>query len=445
MTSLLILNGKIVSDGQRSSSDIFINNGRIEAVSGDLQSKQADTVLDAGGKLVIPGLIDDQVHFRDPGLTSKGDLHTESIAAVAGGVTSFMEMPNTNPQTVTADALISKFKLAAEKSVANYTFYLGATNDNLEEIRNVDKSLACGIKVFMGASTGNMLVDNPQTLEGIFRESPLLVATHCEDTPTITSLENEYRDKYGDNVPWSCHADIRGRGACIKSSALAVELAQKHGARLHLLHLSTAEEMDLLSAGPLSRKRITGEVCVHHLYFCQDDYDELGARIKWNPSIKTSGDRDALRKAVRENKLDVIATDHAPHLLNEKENNYWNCPSGGPLVQHSLPALLEMSQQGAFSLETMIQKACHAPAELFQIKERGYIREGYWADIVIVDGKKPLTAGPDNVLYKCGWCPFDGHTFPSSVHTTIINGQVVYANGKVNDKFRGQKLAFTRD
>ncbi len=442
--SILIKNARMVNEGITLDGDLLIRKGRIERVDSEIKAPDNCRVMDAKGRLLIPGMIDDQVHFREPGATNKGDIHSESMAAVAGGITSFMDMPNTNPNTVTLEALEDKYRIAAETSVANYAFYLGATNDNIDVIRSLDPKQACGIKVFMGASTGNMLVDKEESLEKIFRDAPVLVATHCEDSPTIQRNEEEARAKYGDDVPISMHPEIRSAEACYISSLMAVDLAKRHDTRLHVLHLSTAREMELFEAKPLEEKRITAEVCVHHLFFSGKDYDLKGAFIKCNPAIKRSSDRDALRQALIEGRIDVVATDHAPHLLDEKLGNYFQAPSGLPLVQHALPMLLELCRDEYLSLETLVEKSSHAPARLFQIEERGYLREGYWADLALIDYDRAFRVERDDVLYKCGWSPLEGMRFRSSVAATFVNGQLVYHHGQVEDQIRGQRLSFAR-
>ncbi|MCB0304681.1 MAG: dihydroorotase [Calditrichaeota bacterium] len=444
MKSILITNAAIVNEGQIRSGDVLIKRGKIEAVGGDLGGRPVDLVIEGAGKTLLPGLIDDQVHFREPGYTHKGDIRTESRAAVAGGTTSFMEMPNTNPQTVTNSLLEAKFQRAAETSLANFSFYLGATNDNVEEIKRVDPVNVCGVKVFMGASTGNMLVDNPETLETIFASSPLLIATHCEDTATIKANEQLFRAQYGEEVPVRFHPAIRSEEACYRSSSLAVALARKHGARLHVLHISTARELALFPPGPIAGKHITAEACVHHLFFAEEDYQTQGAGIKCNPAIKSAADRAALQQAVREDRIDVIATDHAPHTREEKAQLYFQAPSGLPLIQHALLSLLEHYHRGIFSLELIAEKTSHAVAELYQIDGRGYIREGYWADLVLVDLNRPFTVGPENVLSKCGWSPFDGYTFRSTVDATIVSGHLAYHNGRLNPVENGKRLRFLR-
>ncbi len=440
----LIKNALIVNEGKTFKGHIVIDNDRFEAISEMDINGHFDKVIDAQNLLALPGVIDDQVHFREPGLTHKGDLFTESRAAVAGGVTSFMEMPNTNPQTTVIDELNKKFELAAEKSAANYSFYLGATNNNLDEIRKVDPLKVCGIKVFMGASTGNMLVDNMDTLAGIFAEAPCLVATHCEDEETVKGNLRLFQEKYGDDIKPEHHPLIRSEEACYKSSAKAVELAVKYGTKLHILHLSTEKELSLLSAGPLAQKKITGEVCVHHLYFNDTDYKRLGFKIKWNPAVKKASDQTALIEALKNHKLDVVATDHAPHTVDEKLSSYAKSASGGPLVQHSLVAMLELYKKGHFTLEMVVEKMCHAPAKLFQIEKRGFLRAGYFADLVLVNMNQPWQVTPQNILYKCGWSPFEGQTFEASVTHTFVNGQLAYENGTLANGHFGKPLTFNR-
>ncbi|MCP5331780.1 MAG: dihydroorotase [Pseudomonadales bacterium] len=445
MLDLLILNGRMVNEGVIGETDLAIRDGRIEAVGGDLQHRPARTTLDASGLLLLPGLIDDQVHFREPGLTHKGDMASESRAAVAGGITSFMEMPNCQPPTTSHQALLEKHRLAASKSVANYAFYFGASNQNLAEILALDTRLACGIKVFMGASTGDMLVDDPKTLEQIFANSPLLIATHCEDTPTILANEARFRQQHGEQIPIECHPLIRSEEACYRSSSLAVELAKRHGTRLHVLHLTTARELALFSAGPLADKRITAEVCVHHLFFNDGDYRNKGTLIKCNPAIKQESDRLALLQAVRDDRIDIIATDHAPHLLDEKARPYAQAPSGLPLVQDALLVLLELVQQGQLTLEQVVAKSSHRVAELFAIRDRGYLREGYHADLVLVDPLTPTEVTRTKVLSKCGWSPFEGHRFTHSIHTTLVNGQILYRRGQPVADITALPLQFRRD
>ena len=444
MTSLLITNAHVVNEGQIQQLDVFVANGRIEKVGADLSSLAADRVIDAQGKHLLPGMIDDQVHFREPGLTHKGEIATESAAAVAGGITSYFEMPNVNPLTINSAALEDKYERATRKSLANFAFYLGASNDNLEDIKSLDPKAACGIKVFMGASTGNMLVDKPEILEGIFANAPTIVVTHCEDTPMITANEEKYRQQYGEDVPMSCHPLIRSEDACYKSSSMAVSLAKQFNTRLHILHLTTEKELELLQAGDMKNKRITAEACVHHLFFSEEDYETKGALIKCNPAVKKASDRAALLQAVNNDLIDVVATDHAPHTWDEKQNPYFKAPSGLPLVQHALISMLEHYHSGIFSLEKIVQKVSHNVADLFQIHERGYIREGYWADLTLVDLNSPTVVDNQTLYSKCGWSPFAGYIFKSSIHTTIVNGEVAYENGQLNKDIRGKRLAFDR-
>jgi dihydroorotase len=449
-SNILIVNAVIVNEGRVFKGAVSITGDRIsgiyeEALNHKPPIASHTKVIDAMGKYLLPGVIDDQVHFRDPGLTAKGDIQTESRAAVAGGVTSFMDMPNTNPQTLTQQLLAEKYQLGAQKSIANYSFYMGASNDNLDEVLKTNPKNVCGIKVFMGASTGNMLVDNPDVLAAIFEKAPLLVATHCEDEPTIQANTAFFKQKYGEDVPVEAHPLIRNVEACYKSSALAISLARQYNTRLHVLHLSTGHEMVLFDNDiPLEKKRITAEVCVHHLWFSDEDYERRGMFIKWNPAIKTTLDREILLESLLDDTIDVIATDHAPHTLAEKNNTYFKAPSGGPLVQHSLVAMLEMSHQGKISIEKVVEKMCHAPAVCFQVAERGFIREGYKADLVLVDGNDPWTVSSENILYKCGWSPFDGITFNSKVTHTFVNGQLAYEDGVFNDSVRGERLLFNR-
>ncbi len=444
MKSILITNARIVNEEKIYESDLLIKNGRIEKIGGDLSGFTADLIIDAEGKYLLPGVIDDQVHFREPGLTHKGDIHSCSRAAVAGGITSFMEMPNTVPNAVTQQLLEDKYRLAAEKSLANFSFYMGATNDNIEELLKTDPERICGIKVFMGSSTGNMLVDNLNTLENIFSVIPLLIATHCEDEQTIQANMKAFRDQYGEDLPVKYHPLIRSAEACYLSSSLAVDLAKKFGTRLHLLHLSTAKEMSLLdNSVPAAKKHITAEVCVHHLWFNEEDYDRKGNFIKWNPAIKSKADQAGLWEALLDGRIDVIATDHAPHTLREKQNTYFKAPSGGPLVQHSLPAMLQFYHAGRISLEQIVRKMCHTPADIFHIRHRGYIREGYWADLTLVDPGSPWIVDKGNILYKCGWSPFEGEKFDSRITHTIVSGHLVYENGKWDESARGKRLTFS--
>ena len=443
----LIKNARIINEGLISTGAVLIDGEFISKVYYHELPDEAlrgATVIDATGQYLIPGAIDDQVHFREPGLTHKGEIATESRAAVAGGVTSYMEMPNTNPHAVTQKLLEEKYLRAAEVSAANYSFYMGATNDNLDEVLKTDSANVCGIKIFMGSSTGNMLVDNEEVLSEIFRNTKMLVATHCEDEPTIIRNTAIFRETYGEFVPISAHPKIRSAEACFKSSAKAVELATKFGTRLHVLHLSTAQEMKLFASGPVKDKHITAEVCVHHLWFDERDYMTHGNLIKWNPSIKSVEDKAALWVALLNDRIDVIATDHAPHTLEEKDHSYFKSPSGGPLVQHSLVAMLEQSKKGLISPGKVIEKMCHAPADLFRIDRRGYIREGYYADLVLVDPSQPWEVSHKNILYKCGWSPFDGTVFSHKVIATFINGSLIYANGDIVSSKQGKRLVFNR-
>ncbi|MCF8366555.1 MAG: dihydroorotase [Bacteroidales bacterium] len=443
----LIKNANIVNEGRVFSGSVLIKDGLIENISEgeNLLTNDAE-VFDIKGKFLIPGVIDDQVHFRDPGLTHKADIYTESKAAVAGGVTSFMEMPNTIPNVLTQELLEEKYKMAAEKSLANYSFYMGASNDNLDEIVKTNPRNVCGVKVFMGASTGNMLVDDPLALEGIFKHAPCLVAVHCEDEATIRENTAQAIEKYGEDLPVHMHPTIRSAEACYKSSALAVAMAEKFGTRLHVLHISTEAETYLFRNDlPLKEKKITAEVCVHHLYFSAEDYAKKGTFIKWNPAIKTIGDKKALFRAMGDDRLDVIATDHAPHTITEKLNTYFQAPSGGPKVQHSLVAMMEFYQRGKITMERIVDKMCHAPADCFGVEKRGYIRKGYHADLVVVDPKKPWKVLKSNVLYKCGWSPLEGVTFNSQVIKTFVNGNLVYNRGKFVESQKGMRLLFKND
>lgn len=444
MKRILILNSLIVNDGETTENDLFIQNGRIETIGGDLRGHDADIIIDAKGKTLFPGMIDGHVHFRQPGLTQKGTISSESRAAVAGGITSFMEMPNTNPPTLTRKLLKDKIGMASGNAFANYAFYLGASNENIEEIKRLDPGLACGIKVFVGASTGNLLVDDPASLERIFSSAPVIVATHCEDTPTILQNERSFREKYGEDVPMGCHPLIRSRDACFLSASHAVDMALKSGAKLHLLHLSTEEEMALLSDSPMDEKQISAEACVHHLFFCAEDYETKGALIKCNPAIKTAQDRDALLQALADNRIDTVGTDHAPHTLPEKQKSYFKAPSGIPLVQHAFQSLLERYHEGLFTLPLIAEKTAHAPARRFQVKDRGYIREGYWADLALVDLEKPYAVDENEILHHCSWTPFSGHTFRSTVTATIVSGHLAWHEGKVDPTPMGRALEFER-
>ena len=438
---ILIKNARIVNEGEILEGDLLVRDGRIAAIGGDLAADANAQVIDARGLHLLPGFIDDQVHFREPGLTHKGDIATESSAAVAGGITSFMEMPNVRPATVTSTALEEKYERAAGRARANFAFYLGATNDNLDEIRRIDPTRTCGVKVFMGASTGNMLVNDPAALEGIFADCPVLIATHCEDSPTIYANEARFREQYGDDVPMSAHPAIRSEEACYLSSSMAVDLARRHGSRLHVLHLTTARELELFDAGPSLDKRITAEVCVHHLFFSEDDYEDLGTLIKCNPAIKTAADRDGLLEALRTDVIDVIATDHAPHRLDEKQQSYFEAPAGLPLVQHALLSLLEHYHEGRLSLKRIVAKTSHSVADIFGIADRGYLREGYWADLVLVDLEGSTSVSPDTVLAKCGWSPFEGYPFRSEIVTTFVNGEIAWDRGRLTGAIAGQRLA----
>lgn len=444
MGSLLFRDAEVVSDGKRRVTDVLVRDGRIADVGP--VTGGADREVDARGKLLLPGLIDDQVHFREPGLTHKGEIATEARAAVAGGVTSFMEMPNTVPNTVSRAALEAKLARAAAVSPANFSFFLGATPHNLEEIQRLDTRRVCGVKIFMGSSTGDLLVDEPTALERIFAKAPVPIATHCEDNPMIKAAEAAARARWGEDVPAAEHARIRGREACYKSTLLAINLARRTNARLHVLHLTTAQEASLFAPGPVKGKRVTAEACVHHLWFDDRDYEAQGHRIKCNPSIKEPADRAAIRRAVAEGRIDVIATDHAPHTEEEKALPYFKAPSGLPLVQHSLLMQLDLWQQGVMGLETLVTRSCHAPAELFGIVDRGFIRPGMWADLVLVDPAKPTPVTPGSLLYKCGWSPLEGHTFGTSVAMTLVNGHVAWEAGQLReDAPRGRELEFLPD
>lgn len=444
MDSLLILNARMVNEGRIVDGDLHVRGGRIEQVDGDLSRRRADFVLDAAGKILLPGLIDDQVHFREPGLTHKGDMATESRAAVAGGITSFMDMPNTVPPTTSRERLREKYARAEGRAFANYGFYLGAANDNLEEIRALEPREACGVKIFLGSSTGNLCVDDPAAVERVFAQAPILVAAHCEDDAVIAANSERMRRMYGEAVPMTEHPAIRSTEACLRSSAGAVALARRHDTRLHILHLSTAAELDLLCDAPLEEKRITAEACVHHLYFDESGYPQLGTRIKCNPAIKTAADRNALLQAIAEGRIDVIGTDHAPHTLAEKQRPYFQSPSGLPLVQHALVCLLEHHHEGRLSLPLIVEKACHAPARLFDVRERGYLREGYWADLVLVDLKRPAVVDEAGLYYRCGWSPFAGVVFRSSITATVVSGKLVYFNGRIHPEPFGRRLEFLR-
>ncbi|MGY0391544.1 dihydroorotase [Bizionia sp. KMM 8389] len=445
-TALLIKNGKIVNEGTIFEGDIYIENDVIKEIAPLISVKSSQVkVIDAEGNYVLPGVIDDQVHFREPGLTHKADIASESKAAIAGGITSFIEMPNTNPQTTTVEKLDEKFAIAAETSYANYSFMFGGTNDNLDEILKVNPKEVAGLKLFLGSSTGNMLVDDPAVIEKIFSSTDMVISVHCEDEATIKANLETYKEKYGEDIPISCHPLIRSEEACYLSSSRAIELAKKTGARLHVFHLSTAKETELFSNKiPLKDKKITAEVCVHHLWFSDKDYDKKGTHIKWNPAVKTATDRDGLWKALLDDRIDVIATDHAPHTLDEKTNNYLKAPSGGPLVQHALVAMLETYHQGKIPVAKIVEKMCHNPAILFQVEKRGFIKEGYFADLVIVDLNNPWTVKKENIMYKCGWSPFEGATFKSRVTHTILNGSLVYQHSKFSKEKAAKRLTFNR-
>jgi dihydroorotase len=444
---ILIQNATLINENKQKLADVLIEGELITHIGApqSFDTKLASLVIDATGLHLLPGLIDDQVHFREPGLTHKGDLFTESCAAVAGGITSYMEMPNTVPAATTIERLEEKYKRASEVSAANYSFFMGTTNTNLNELLRVDPKHVCGVKIFMGSSTGDMLVDDPQALENIFAQVKTLIAVHCEDDPLIKKNAEEYRQQYGEDVPLKYHHLIRSEQACYNSSSFAVGLAKKHNTRLHILHISTAKELSLFRNDiPLNEKRITAEACVHHLWFTNEDYDTKGMYIKWNPAIKTKADRAAIREAINDGHIDVIATDHAPHTLQEKQNTYSKAPSGGPLVQHSLLALLEMHKQGIFTLEKIVEKTAHSVSDMFQIEKRGYIRKGYFADLVLVNLNKPTQVTKDTILYKCGWSPFEGQTFSSHVEYTFVNGNIAYSQGKVNTDNKGHRLTFNR-
>lgn len=441
---ILIKQATLVNEGQTAVKDVLIDGSFISQIADHIPVVN-HRVIDAKGLHLFPGVIDDQVHFREPGLTHKGELYTEAKAAVAGGITSYMEMPNTVPSAVTIDLLEQKYSRASEVSLANYSFFMGTTNTNLDQLLKVDPAKVCGVKIFMGSSTGDMLVDDPQALDAIFREVKALIATHCESDPMVKANAARIREQYGDDIPMAMHAVIRDEDACYASSAFAVELAEKHGTRLHILHISTAKETFLFRNDiPLSEKKITAEACIHHLWFTDADYATKGSLIKWNPAVKKASDREAIREAVRNGRIDVIATDHAPHTWDEKQEKYARCPSGGPLVQHSLMAMLDLVKQGVFPLEMVPQKMAHNVADMFAIDRRGYVREGYYADLVLVDMNAPSLVTRESLLYKCGWSPFEGHLFNSSVKNTFVNGNLVYSDGQFDESSRGMRLHFTR-
>ncbi|MCF0051366.1 dihydroorotase [Dyadobacter chenwenxiniae] len=450
----LIVNAQVVNENEINEFDVIIENGHIHRIGKDLQHVATDRVIDAKGQYLMPGVIDDQVHFREPGLTYKANIYTESKAAVAGGVTSFMEMPNTVPNALTQELLADKYKIGAETSLANYSFFMGASNDNYEEVMKTNPAEVCGIKIFMGSSTGNMLVDAPDVLEKIFSNAPCIIATHCEDEPTVRQRMEHFKEKYGENVPYNIHALIRNEEACLKSSTFASGLAHKHGTRLHILHISTGDEVVLFEPGIRKNgqillsdgqpKLVTAEACVHHLWFDAEDYHTLGNKIKCNPAIKAPHHKEAILQAVLDNRIDVIATDHAPHTIEEKAQGYWQAPSGLPLVQHTLNVMLELNKAGKISIERIVEKMSHTVADLFQISKRGYIREGYWADLILVDTHAQTNVEPANIYSKCGWSPFEGMNFQSSVTHTFVSGNLVYENGKFNEKVKGQRLLFSR-
>ncbi len=444
--TILIKNAKIVNEGKVTEGDILIQGEYIQEVADSISAKSADVhIIDAEGNFVIPGVIDDQVHFREPGLTHKADIASESKAAIAGGITSYIEMPNTIPQTTTVEKLEEKFEMAANSSHANYSFMFGGTNDNLDEILKVNKKTVAGLKLFLGSSTGNMLVDDPAVIENIFRSTDMVISVHCEDEATIQKNLKAHIEKYGEDIPIKKHPEIRSAEACYISSSKAIELAKKTGARLHVFHLSTGKETQLFSNKlPLKDKKITSEVCIHHLWFSDEDYKTKGTLIKWNPAVKTKKDREQLWKALLDDRIDVIASDHAPHTFDEKKNTYLNAPSGGPLVQHALVAMMEMYHNGKISVEKIVEKMCHNPAILFQIEKRGYIKKGYFADLVIVDAQSPWSVNKQNILYKCNWSPFEGTTFKSRVTHTFLNGELVYNNFKFLDVKAAKRLTFDR-
>tara|TARA_A100001015_G_C15014006_1_gene724610 strand:+ start:614 stop:1951 length:1338 start_codon:yes stop_codon:yes gene_type:complete len=440
----LLKNAQVINEGALVTADVMIQGDRIVKVAKIIDDDEAE-VIDLTGKFLMPGVIDDQVHFREPGLTHKGRIYTEAKAAVAGGITSFMEMPNTKPQALTQVLLEEKYLIGSKDSLANYSFFMGASNENLEEVLKTDPKQVAGVKIFMGSSTGNMLVDNKQVLNDIFSKCDMLIAVHCEDEETVRKNSAQMKAEYGEDLPIRFHPIIRSEEACYKSSSMAVELAKKHNTRLHILHISTDKETNLFRNDiPLSQKRITAEACIHHLWFDESSYDEKGTRIKWNPAVKSAKDKEGVWKALLEDRIDIIATDHAPHTIDEKNNTYFKAPSGGPLVQHALVAMLEFYHQGKVSLEWIVEKMCHAPATCFQVKERGFIREGYYADLVVVDLDKPWVVEKNNILYHCGWSPFEGETFKSSVVKTFVNGNLVYDRGAFDENHRGMRLEFDR-
>ena len=444
-STILLKSATIVNEGQQYVADILIKNGIIDKISSQINPIENSTVYDLEGKFVLPGCIDDQVHFREPGLIHKADIASESKAAVAGGITSYMEMPNTIPNALTQEILEDKYQIAARSSIANYSFFMGASNDNLEEVLKTNGKNVCGVKIFMGSSTGNMLVDREKSLEDLFEKvPPLIIATHCEDEGTIRANIEKYKAIYGENIPVELHPIIRSEEACFLSSSMAVRFAKKYNTRLHILHISTEKELTLFdNTLPLEKKLITAEACVHHLWFSDEDYKTKGNYIKWNPAVKKASDRDAIFQAVLDNRIDVIATDHAPHTIEEKEQSYFKAPSGGPLVQHALQAMLQKMDQGLITIEKIVEKMAHNPSILFQIEKRGFIKEGYFADLVVLD-KRPVTVTKSNILYKCGWSPFEGITFNYAIDKTFVNGNLVYADNKIVDGTFGARLTFNR-
>jgi dihydroorotase len=445
METKLIVNANIVNEGKVFQGDVLIKGNRIDVIGKDLSSSKAGSIIDAKGLYLFPGAIDDQVHFREPGLTHKGTIYTESRAAVAGGVTSFMEMPNTNPPTFSQQLLEEKYLVASTTSLANYSFFMGAANDNLDEVMKTDISKVCGLKIFMGSSTGNLLVDDPKTLELFFARFPSLIAAHCEDEKTIRKNAATFKEKYGDNVPIECHPLIRSADACYISSSFAINLAKKHSTRFHILHISTAAETSLFdNSTPLKKKMITAEACIHHMWFNDADYKRLGTSIKWNPAIKTSKDQQEIFQALLDDRIDVVATDHAPHTWDEKQNKYFSAPSGGPLVQHSVVAMLEFYHQGKISLEKVAEKMSHNPAVAFQVNERGFIREGYFADLALIDLADPWKVDKTNIVAKCNWSPFEGQTFTSKIKKTFVSGHLAFDDGRFDESQKGQRLLFDR-